>query len=152
MRDAIPSEREEITAIATFAETELAEFSGRDVFRLAERASVPDVLFAPTADPFHFALRSFTHKESISLSLGCVHSTLVLSVWTLAVDRQRRKRYKDCMANTKRTPPKRTAVFALIDASQKAAIERLGRKTKRSIGFLVREAIEQYLAAVKKAQ
>jgi predicted transcriptional regulator len=54
------------------------------------------------------------------------------------------------MANTKRTPQKRTAVFALIDNSQKIAIERLGRKMKRSIGFLVREAIEQYLAAVKK--
>lgn len=46
--------------------------------------------------------------------------------------------------------PKRIAVFALIDQSQKSAIERLARKNKRSIGFLVREAIEQYLAAVKK--
>ncbi len=53
------------------------------------------------------------------------------------------------MANIK-TVPKRIAVFALIDESQKMAIERLGRKTKRSIGFLVREAVEQYLAAVKK--
>lgn len=51
----------------------------------------------------------------------------------------------------KKKQSKRIAVFALIDSSQKEAIERLGRKTKRSIGFLVREAIEQYLAAVKKA-
>jgi hypothetical protein len=65
VRDAILANREEIAAIATFRETELAGFSDRDVFRLAEWTSVSDALFAPTADPFHFALQSFTTKESI---------------------------------------------------------------------------------------
>lgn len=46
--------------------------------------------------------------------------------------------------------PGRTAVFALIDPEQKAALEELGRQNERSIGFLVREAITQYLLNLKK--
>jgi hypothetical protein len=41
-------------------------------------------------------------------------------------------------------------VFALIEPEQKAALEALGRENQRSVGFLVREAIAQYLAGQKK--
>jgi hypothetical protein len=44
----------------------------------------------------------------------------------------------------------KVAIFALIEPQQKAALEALGRENERSIGFLVREAISQYLANPKK--
>jgi hypothetical protein len=51
---------------------------------------------------------------------------------------------------TKKDKGGRIAIFALIDADQKAALEALGRENERSVGFLVREAIAQYLAGLKK--
>ena len=59
------------------------------------------------------------------------------------------KSYKETMA-TQKPKPKQIAVFALIDQAKKEAIERLARKMKRSIGFLVREAVEEYLAKHSK--
>jgi|HubBroStandDraft_2_1064218.scaffolds.fasta_scaffold1768731_1 predicted transcriptional regulator len=44
----------------------------------------------------------------------------------------------------------RIAIFALIDGEQKAALDALGRENERSVAFLVREAIAQYLANPKK--
>jgi hypothetical protein len=44
----------------------------------------------------------------------------------------------------------KVGIFALIEPQQKAALEALGRENQRSVGFLVREAIVQYLANLKK--
>jgi Ribbon-helix-helix protein, copG family len=44
----------------------------------------------------------------------------------------------------------KAAIFALVEPSQKAELEALGRANERSVGFLVREAISQYLANLKK--
>ena len=49
-----------------------------------------------------------------------------------------------------KTKTGRIAVFALVDPEQKAALEDLGRQNERSIAFLIREAITQYLANLKK--
>ncbi len=47
----------------------------------------------------------------------------------------------------------KVAVFALIEAEQKRRLEEIGREQERSIGFLVRQAIDQFLLseeAIKK--
>jgi hypothetical protein len=44
----------------------------------------------------------------------------------------------------------KVGVFALIDPQQKAALEEHARENRRSVGFVVRDAIEQYLASLKK--
>jgi hypothetical protein len=44
----------------------------------------------------------------------------------------------------------KVAVFVLVEQQQKAALEELGRENERSVGFLVRQAITQYLANLKK--
>jgi predicted DNA-binding protein len=41
-------------------------------------------------------------------------------------------------------------IFSLVAPEQKAALEALSREKERSVGFLVREAITQYLAGLKK--
>lgn len=46
-------------------------------------------------------------------------------------------------------PSDKVPVFALIFAEQKAALEELGHKRERSLGFLVREAITDYLAKAR---
>jgi predicted transcriptional regulator len=50
----------------------------------------------------------------------------------------------------KEKPASKVAVFALVEPEQKAALEELGRVQRRSVGFLVREAISHYLASLKK--
>jgi hypothetical protein len=50
----------------------------------------------------------------------------------------------------KKAKQERVAIFALVKPEQKAELERLGRETERSVGFLVREALAQYLANLKK--
>jgi predicted transcriptional regulator len=42
----------------------------------------------------------------------------------------------------------KVAVFALVEPEQKRQLEELARANQRSIGFLVREAIDQYLASL----
>jgi hypothetical protein len=44
----------------------------------------------------------------------------------------------------------KVAVLALIDPEQKAALGQLGIENERSVGFLVREAITEYLAKPRK--
>jgi hypothetical protein len=56
---------------------------------------------------------------------------------------------KDTMEQ-KKTKKARVAIFALVPPQQKAELEQLGRENERSVGFLVREAIAQYLANRKK--
>jgi hypothetical protein len=62
-----------------------------------------------------------------------------------------------CLIGVKRASMKKpkgkngkVAIFALVEPAQKAALEALGRENERSVGFLVREAISQYLANLKK--
>jgi hypothetical protein len=54
------------------------------------------------------------------------------------------------MVTKKRKDDLKVAINVLIEPQQKAALEELGRANERSIGFLVREAIVQYLANLKK--
>ena len=44
----------------------------------------------------------------------------------------------------------RIAIFVMVDPEHKAALDALGRENERSVAFLVREAIAQYLANLKK--
>jgi hypothetical protein len=44
----------------------------------------------------------------------------------------------------------KVAVNVLIEPQQKAALEQLGLELQRPVGFLVREAINEYLANRKK--
>jgi predicted transcriptional regulator len=44
----------------------------------------------------------------------------------------------------------KVGVFALLEPEQKAALQELGRENQRSVGFLIREAVAQYLANLKK--
>jgi hypothetical protein len=44
----------------------------------------------------------------------------------------------------------KVAVFALIEPQQKAALEEISRLETRSVGFLVREAVADYLAKPRK--
>ena len=41
-------------------------------------------------------------------------------------------------------------IYSLIEPEQKAALEEIGKRDTRSVGYLVREAITLYLASVKK--
>jgi hypothetical protein len=54
------------------------------------------------------------------------------------------------MAKIKQKGSKKTPVNVLIEPHQKAALEELGLAQRRPVGFLVREAIDHYLASLKK--
>lgn len=54
------------------------------------------------------------------------------------------------MATKQKKPGNKVAVFALIEPEQKAALEEIGRRDERSLGYLVRDAIAMYLANAKK--
>jgi hypothetical protein len=53
-------------------------------------------------------------------------------------------------AKRKRKADLKVAINVLIEPQQKAALEQLGSERQRPVGFLVREAINQYLASPKK--
>jgi hypothetical protein len=53
-------------------------------------------------------------------------------------------------AKDKRKGLQKVPVNVLIEPQQKAALEQLGLEQRRPVGFLVREAIDHYLASLKK--
>jgi hypothetical protein len=54
------------------------------------------------------------------------------------------------MATKPKKAGNKVGVFALVDPEQKTALEEMGREQERSVGFLVREAITEYLAKPRK--